>query len=253
MKNQADLLKADERIDQLYSNDVRLIQSPSCFAFSLDAVLLADFVRPNRRRQLRIVDLCAGNAAVGLFLHNKLGGQFTEVELQTRIADMARRSIALNGLTDRYRVLNLDIADVFSAIPKDSADIVLCNPPYFPVTEKSQKNPNQYLAIARHELKTNLAMVAQQMSGLLKMNGHGYLVHRPDRLTEILAVLQQQRLVPKRLRFIYPKPGRDANMVLIEAIKDGKPGGLKVVPPLIVNDEAGNYRPEVRKLLYGKD
>lgn len=252
MKNQANLLKDDERIDQLYSNDVQLIQSPSCFAFSLDAVLLADFVRPNHRHRLRTVDLCAGNAAVGLFLHDKLGGQFTEVELQTRIADMAQRSIELNGLTERYRVLNLDIADVFSAIPKDSADVVLCNPPYFPVTAKSQKNPNQHLAIARHELKTNLATVARQMSGLLKMNGHGYLVHRPDRLTEILMALQQNRLVPKRLRLIYPKPGRDANMVLIEVIKDGKAGGLKVIPPLIVNDTAGNYQPEVRKLLYGE-
>ena len=124
MKNQANLLKDDERIDQLYSNDVRLIQSPSCFAFSLDAVLLADFVRPNQRQRLRTVDLCAGNAAIGLFLHDKLGGQFTEVELQPRIADMARRSIELNGLAERYQVLNLDIADVFSVIPKDSADVV---------------------------------------------------------------------------------------------------------------------------------
>lgn len=253
MKNQTDLLKADERIDQLYSQDVQLIQSPSCFAFSLDAVLLADFVRPNLRHKLRVVDLCAGNAAVGLFLHGKLGGQFVEIELQERIADMARRSIELNGLADRYQVLNIDIADVFSFIPKDSADVVLCNPPYFPVTAKSQKNPNQYLAIARHELKTNLTMVARQMSGLLKMNGHGYLVHRPDRLAEIMAVLGQNRLVAKRVRFIYPKPNRDANMVLIEVIKDGKPGGLKVVPPLTVSDADGNYRSEVRKLLYGNE
>lgn len=246
-------LKDDERIDQLYSQDVQIIQSPSCFAFSLDAVLLADFVRPNHRHRLQTVDLCAGNAAIGLFLHNKLAGHFTEVELQGRIADMAQRSIELNGLTDRYQVLNMDIADVFTAIPKDSADVVLCNPPYFPVTAKSQKNPNQYLAIARHEIKTNLAIVARQMSGLLKMNGHGYLVHRPDRLSEILTTLEQNRLVAKRLRFIYPKPDRDANMVLIEVIKDGKPGGQKVVPPLVVSDEKGNYQSEVRKLLYGNE
>ena len=246
-------LKADERIDQLYSQDVQIIQSPSCFAFSLDAVLLADFVRANHRHRLQTVDLCAGNGAVGLFLHDKLGGQFKEVELQERIADMAQRSIELNGLTDRYQVLNMNINDVFTVIPKDSADVVLCNPPYFPVTPQSQKNPNQYLAIARHEIKTNLAMVAHQMSGLLKMNGHGYLVHRPDRISEILRTLEENRLVPKRLRFIYPKPDRDANMVLIEVIKDGNPGGQKVIPPLIVSDDQGNYRSEVRKLLYGDE
>ncbi|MDO4903543.1 MAG: tRNA1(Val) (adenine(37)-N6)-methyltransferase [Limosilactobacillus sp.] len=251
MEKHAVKLKDDERIDQLYSQDVQIIQSPSCFAFSLDAVLLADFVRPNYREKLQIVDLCAGNGAVGLFLHNKLGGHFTEVELQERIADMAQRTIELNDLTDRYRVLNIDIADVFDHIKKDSADVVLCNPPYFPVTEKSQKNPNQHLAIARHEIRTNIEMVAEQMSGLLKMNGHGYLVHRPDRVSEILSTLENHRLVPKRIRFIYPKPDRDANIMLIEVIKDGKPGGQKIVPSLIVNDDQGNYLPEVRKLLYG--
>lgn len=245
------LLKNDERIDQLYSQDIQIIQSPTCFAFSLDAVLLADFVRENHRHKLTTVDLCAGNGAIGLFLHQKLGGHFVEVELQSRIADMAQRSIKLNDLTDRYQVLNMDIADVFNQIPKDSADVVLCNPPYFPVSKQSQKNPNHYLALARHEIATNLTMVAKQMSGLLKMNGHGYLVHRPDRLTEILTTLQNYRLVPKRIRFIYPKPNRDANIVLIEVIKDGNPGGVKVVPPLIVNDLEGNYCPEVQALLYG--
>ena len=245
MMEPTSLLKDDERIDQLYSQDVQIIQSPSCFAFSLDAVLLADFVRPNHRHKLRTVDLCAGNGAIGLFLHKKLGGTFTEVELQPRIADMAKRNVELNGLTDRYRVLNMDIAD-------DSADVVLCNPPYFPVTAQSQKNPNRYLAIARHEIATNLETVAEQMSGLLKMNGHGYLVHRPDRLTEILTTMQEHRLVPKRIRFIHPKPGRDANMLLLEVIKDGKPGGLKVVPPLVVSGDDGHYLPEVQELLYGQ-
>lgn len=248
----ASLLKNDERIDQLYSQNVQIIQSPSCFAFSLDAVLLAAFVRPNHRHKLKTVDLCAGNGAIGLFLHQKLGGTFTEVELQPRIADMARRSVILNHLEDRYRVLNIDIADVFSAVPKDSADVVLCNPPYFPVTARSKKNPNRYLAIARHELTTNLETVVKQMSGLLKMNGHGYLVHRPDRLTEILTTLQAHRLVPKRLRFIHPKPARDANMLLLEVIKDGKPGGMKVVPPLVVSGTDGQYLPEVQELLYGR-
>ena len=104
------LLKTDERIDQLYSQDVQIIQNPHCFAFSLDAVLLADFVRPNKKRQAKIVDLCAGNGAIGLFLHNKLGGHFTEVELQKPIANMAERTIKLNHLEERYDVLNMAVS-----------------------------------------------------------------------------------------------------------------------------------------------
>ena len=247
-----EILKDNERIDQLYSSDIQIIQNPNCFAFSLDAVLLADFVRPNHRHKLKTVDLCAGNGAIGLFLHQKIGGNFWEVELQSQIADMATRSIKLNHLEDRYTVLNMDLKDVNKTIPKDFADIVLCNPPYFPVTPASQTNPNRTLALARHEIATNLAEVVTQMSGLLKMNGRGYLVHRPDRLAEILQELTTHRLAPKRIRFIFPKEDRDANIVLIEAIKDGRPGGVKIVPPLIVNDETGNYGPEVRRMLYGK-
>lgn len=247
-----EILKDNERIDQLYSSDVQIIQNPNCFAFSLDAVLLADFVRPNHRHKLKTVDLCAGNGAIGLFLHQKVGGHFWEVELQPQIADMATRSIKLNHLEDRYTVLNMDLKDVNKTIPKDFADIVLCNPPYFTVKPASQTNPNRTLAIARHEITTNLAEVVTQMSGLLKMNGRGYLVHRPDRLAEILQELTTHRLAPKRIRFIFPKEGRNANIVLIEAIKDGRPGGIKIVPPLVVNEETGSYGPEVRRMLYGK-
>lgn len=248
----SEILKEGERIDQLYSQDVRIIQNPNCFAFSLDAVLLADFVKKNKKKQAQIIDLCAGNGAIGIFLHNKLAGHFTEVELQTQIADMAKRTIELNHLTERYDVLNMDIKDIYERIPKDSADIVLCNPPYFPNNENSQKNPNRALAIARHEIKTNLAMVVEKMSGLLKMNGRAYLVHRPDRLAEILTELTNNRLAPKRIRFIHPKADREANIVLIEAIKDGGQGGIRVVPPLIVSQSNGEYGTEVQRLLYGE-
>ncbi len=245
------LLKENERIDQLSAQGIRIIQSPEVFAFSLDAVLLADFVRPNKKPRLKTVDLCAGNGAVGLFLNRKLGGKIVEVELQERLADMARRSVALNGLADRYRVLTLDVKEVYHQLKKDQYDVVTCNPPYFASRPTSAKNPNPYLALARHELTIDLAGVVEKMSGLLKMTGKAYLVHRPDRLTEILATLAANRLEPKRMRLIYPKPGREANMVLIEAIKDGKPGGLRVVPPLVVADERGNYRPEVVAMLHG--
>lgn len=245
-------LKAGERIDQLYSQDVRIIQSPEVFSFSLDAVLLADFVMPSQKSANQIIDLCAGNGAISLFLHAKLAGHFTQVELQPRLADMAKRSVALNQLEQRYTVLNLDIKDIFTNLTKDSADIVVCNPPYFTDLPNSKKNPNQYLAIARHELTINLGGVLTAMSGLLKMNGRGYLVHRPDRLAEILQQATKYRLMPKRIRFIYPKPDREANMVLIEFIKDGRPGGIRIVPPLVVSTDENEYTQEAQAMLYGK-
>lgn len=244
------LLKPGERIDQLSSQGVQIIQSSDVFAFSLDAVLLADFVHPNKRHRLRTIDICAGNGAIGLFLNRKLNGQITEVELQPRLADMAKRSVELNGLQERYHVITADVKYVFEHVPKDHFDIVTCNPPYFKSLPTSQKNPNRYLAIARHELTVDLPTVAAQMSGLLKMNGKGYLVHRPERLAEIIQVLQEHRLIVKRMRFAYPKPGRPANIVMIETIKDGKPGGLIVEPPLIVGDEGGSYTPEVQAMLH---
>lgn len=246
-------LKAGERIDQLYSQDVQIIQSPEVFAFSLDAVLLADFAKLPSRQSSQTVDLCAGNGAVGLFMSHKTRGQIAEVEIQPRLADMARRSVQLNALTSQMTVYEGDLAQVNQWIPKDSADVVTCNPPYFADLPDSQKNPNSYLAIARHEIKTDLATVVATTSGLLKMNGKSYFVHRPDRLLQLLDLMAANRLAPKRIRLVHPKPGKEANMVLVEAIKDGKPGGLRFLDPLTVYDQAGDYTPEVKALLYGTD
>lgn len=244
-------LRPGERIDQLYSQEIQIIQSPEVFAFSLDAVLLAAFAKVPKRSGSLTVDLCAGNGAVGLFMSPRTRGQIAEVELQPRLADMAQRSVALNHLTQRMPVYQGDLANVNQWIPKDSVDVVTCNPPYFADLPDSQKNPNPYLAIARHEITTTLTTVVAVTSGLLKMNGKAYFVHRPDRLLELLQVMQAHRLAPKRIRLVYPKPGKEANMVLVEAIKDGKPGGQRFLAPLTVYDTTGKYGTEVRRLLYG--
>lgn len=246
-------LLPDERIDQLYGADIKIIQSKTVFSFSLDAVLLADFANPDRTRRGLTVDLCAGNGAVGLFFSPKTKGPIKMVEIQPRLADMARRSVSLNGLTTRAEVLTMDLKDVTTVIRPDSAAIVTCNPPYFVDAPTSQKNPNEHYAIARHELTTTLADVINAASGLLKMTGHAYFVFRPDRFLEMMTLLQAARLAPKRLQFVYPKPGREANMFLVDAIKDGKTNGLKVLPPLTVADNEGNYVGHVRELLYGNE
>ncbi|WP_102115870.1 tRNA1(Val) (adenine(37)-N6)-methyltransferase [Lactiplantibacillus plantarum] len=245
-------LHADERIDQLYSQDIQIIQSSQVFAFSLDAVLLGDFAQVAKGVKSQIVDLCAGNGAVGLFASAKTQGHITAVEIQPRLADMAQRSVVLNDLTQQMTVLNEDLLEITRQLPKDSVDTVLCNPPYFKDRPQSVKNPNPHLAIARHELSANLDQILAVTSDLLKMNGKAYFVHRPERLDDLFSTMATNRLSPKRIRFVHPKAQREANMVLIEMIKDGKRNGVRIMPPLVVYRDDGEYREEVHTLLYGK-
>ncbi|WP_278851617.1 tRNA1(Val) (adenine(37)-N6)-methyltransferase [Ligilactobacillus aviarius] len=245
-------LYENERVDSLLAENLQIIQSADVFSFSLDAVLLADFVKSVSRPDRKAVDLCAGNGAVGLFISKKFAGRIDQVEIQSRLADMNQRSLELNGLTDRIKVYNRDLKDAFSFLEKDSYDVVTCNPPYFKTLPQSKKNPNQYLALARHEIAVTLEDTVKVTSGLLKTGGKAYYVHRPDRLIEILETMQAHRLAPKRIKLIYPKQGRDANMVLIEAIKDGKSDGLKFLPPVITYTDQNEYTPTIKEILYGK-
>ena len=245
-------LYENERVDSLLAENLQIIQSADVFSFSLDAVLLADFVKSVSRPDRKAVDLCAGNGAVGLFISKKFAGRIDQVEIQSRLADMNQRSLELNGLTDRIKVYNRDLKDAFSFLEKDSYDVVTCNPPYFKTLPQSKKNPNQDLALARHEIAVTLEDTVKVTSGLLKTGGKAYYVHRPDRLIEILDTMQAHRLAPKRIKLIYPKQGRDANMVLIEAIKDGKSDGLKFLPPVITYTDQNEYTPTVKEILYGK-
>jgi len=244
-------LHPDERIDQLYSKEIQIIQSATVFSFSLDAVLLGAFATVPQAAKTKTVDLCAGNGAVGLFASAQTRGSIVEVEIQPRLADMAQRSIQLNDLTARMSVLNQDLLTVTATIPKDSVDVVLCNPPYFKDQPTSQKNPNPHLAIARHEISANLDQILAVTSDLLKMNGKAYFVHRPERLDDLFTAMRAHRLAPKRLRFVHPKADREANMVLIEMIKDGRPNGVRIMPPVVVYQADGTYGEEVHQLLYG--
>lgn len=235
-----------ERIDRL--GKIQIIQSSEVFAFSLDAVVLAHFAQLKPRS--RVVDLAAGNGAVGLFVAPHTTGQVTLVELQPRLADMARRSVTLNGFTN-VDVLTHDLNTVDQVLPKDSVDVVTCNPPYFPVTPQAIQNPNRHLALARHELTTDFAQVASTTASLLKYQGKAYFVHRPDRLPELLHTLVAADLAPKHLQFVQPRGDREANMVLIEAIRAGKPGGVRILPPIVVYGADGAYTPEVEAMLHG--
>ncbi|MEO2518512.1 tRNA1(Val) (adenine(37)-N6)-methyltransferase, partial [Enterococcus avium] len=169
------MLRNGERIDQLYAEDIQIIQSSEVFSFSIDAVLLANFARVPKRG--KIIDLCAGNGAIGLFLSRKTTALIDQIELQPRLADMGKRSILLNQLENQMTMHELDLKKTFDVFKADSADLVVCNPPYFKELPTSQKNPNPHLAIARHEIHATLEDVVSVTAKLLKMNGRFAMVH----------------------------------------------------------------------------
>jgi tRNA1(Val) A37 N6-methylase TrmN6 len=241
----------DERLDHLLGENLRIIQSPSVFAFSLDTVLLAKFVYvPIQKGNL--LDLCTGNGVIPLLLSKRTKGNITGVEIQERIYSMAKRSINYNKLDHQINMIHGDIKDMPHILGHGKYDIVTCNPPYFPTPNQDEINTNEHLAIARHEIYCTLEDVIRVSSQLVKQGGKVAFVHRPGRLLDIVTLMRKYRIEPKRVQFVYPKVGKEANTLLIEGIKDGKPD-LKILPPLIVYNEANEYTKELQTILYGKE
>lgn len=245
------ILKEGERIDQLFSTDVKIIQNREVFSYSIDSVLLSRF--PEIPSRGLIVDICSGNGAVGLFASTRTKAPIIEVEIQERLADMAERSIHLNHLEDQVQMIHDDLKNLLNHVPRTGVDLILCNPPYFKVSETSKKNVSEYYLLARHEITTNLEEICDIARHALKSNGRLAMVHRPDRFLDIIDTMRQYNLAPKRIQFVYPKMGKDANMLLIEAIKDGSTDGLKILPPLFVHKENGEYTDDIFEIYYGKN
>lgn len=245
-------LKDDERLDYLLAEELRIIQSPSVFSFSLDAVLLARFASVPKTRG-SIVDLCAGNGVVPLLMSACSQVPITGVEIQERLHNMAVRSVQYNKLDAQINMICADLKQAPAILGKEKHTLVTCNPPYFSTQSKAEINPNPHFAIARHEIMCTLEDCIQSASALLKQGGKAAFVHRPGRLLDIVTLMRQYRLEPKRIQFVYPKAEKkDANTVLVEGIKDGAPD-LKILPPLIVYKEDGEYTDEVKELLYGTE
>ncbi len=244
-------LRGDERLDYLLAEDLRIIQSPSVFAFSLDAVLLAKFINVPFQKG-KIVDLCSGNGIIPLLLSTRTKASIEGVEIQERLYDMACRSVGYNQLSEQIKMIHGDLKDIAKTIGYSKYDVVTCNPPYFPTPSHEEINKNEHYAIARHEIMCTLEDVVRVSSQLLRQGGKAAFVHRPGRLMDILSLMRQYRIEPKRLQFVYPKTVKEANTILIEGIKDGSPD-LKVLPPLVVYNEQNEYNPEIRRILYGDE
>ncbi|HEO3866466.1 TPA: tRNA1(Val) (adenine(37)-N6)-methyltransferase [Streptococcus agalactiae] len=245
------ILKENERIDQLFSTDVKIIQNKEVFSYSIDSVLLSRF--PKLPSRGLIVDLCSGNGAVGLFASTKTNATIIEIELQESLADMAKRSIKLNKLEKQVTMINDDLKNLLDHVQRSNVDLMICNPPYFKASETSKKNLSPHYLLARHEITTNLREICQIAQHALKTKGRIAMVHRPDRFLEIIDTMRQFNLAPKRIQFVYPKLGKDANMLLIEAIKDGSTEGMKILPPLVVHQDNGDYTETIFDIYFGEN
>lgn len=243
------MIKGDERLDFLFTDQsMRIIQSSTVFSYSIDAILLANFASVPLKCG-RIIDLCTGNGVIPLLLSKWSKANITGVEIQAKLYDMASRSVELNEKNEQIKLIHGDIKTMPDHFGNNKFDLVTVNPPYFKTTNKEQHNANEYLTIARHEVYCTLEDVVKACSRLARSGGKVAMVHRPDRLIEIITLMQSYKIEPKRIRFVFPKQGKEANILLIEAVRDGKPG-VKILPPLYVFDAKGNYTEELHQIIY---
>lgn len=236
------LLKPGERIDDLQRNGYRIIQDPGRFCFGMDAVLLAGFADKAAGREL--LDIGTGTGILPLLLEARTQiPHLIGLEIQEESADMARRSVKLNGLEEKIEIITGDIREADRLFQAASFDVITCNPPYM-IGSHGLQNAERAKTIARHEVCCTFRDIAEKTAKLLKPGGHFYLVHRPFRLSEILVTLGACGLEPKRMQLVYPYVDKEPNMVLIEAVRGANPR-MTVEKPLIVFKSPGEYTPEI--------
>jgi tRNA1(Val) A37 N6-methylase TrmN6 len=225
-----------ERIDDLLTDTgLTIIQSRDVFSFSLDAVLLSRFATLPKRG--RIADLCSGNGVIPILMSAKTDARMDAIEIQPRLADMAMRSVAMNGLQEQITVIRDDLREYAKSAGNGIYDVITVNPPYMPVSAGDQ-NVNEHYAIARHEIHCTIEDIASACCRLLRPGGKLFMVHRPSRLLDIVETMRRWKLEPKRIQFVHPNAKSEANMILIEATRDGKPD-IRLLPPIMVYNDEG--------------
>ena len=235
-------------INDLLDFNKKIVQDTDYFNFSLDSVLLVNFC--DIRKNYKILDICSGNCPIPLMLESKVNNKIYACEIQKEIYELGQESIKINNLEDKIDLLNMDAKELTKKFETDTFDLITCNPPYFKSNEKSIKNDNDIKSNARHELLINLEDIFKISRKLLKNDGKLVMVHRTERLDEIIELSKKYNLNIKRIQFIYPKENEESNMIIIEAHKNGKEG-LKVLPPIIVHDSNGNYKKEIEEMFRG--
>lgn len=235
-------LRPGERLDDLHRNGYKIIQNENKFCFGMDAVLLSGFA--NVKEGETVLDMGTGTGIIPILLAGKTKGKhFTGLEIQSASAEMAKRSVRYNHLDDRISIIEGDIREAGKLFEPASFDVITSNPPYM-TGQHGLVNPDIEKAVARHEIYCTLEDVISRTAKLLRVGGRFYLVHRPFRLAEIIHMLVEYRLEPKRMKLVYPFVDREPNMVLIEAVRGGK-SRITVEKPLIVYQEPGVYTDEI--------
>lgn len=235
----------DERIDDLQYKELKLIQKKDGFCFGVDAVLLANFA--DIRRNDRVLDMGTGTGIIAVLIAAKTAAaSVTGLEIQPEMSEMAGRSVRLNGLEDRLDIVCGDIKNALQLFGPSKFDAVVTNPPYMN-SGGGLLNPSDTKAVSRHELLCTLEDVISTSSKLLAPGGRFAMVHRPDRLADIIFLMRSYGMEPKYLRFVHPSPYKKPNLVLVRGIRGGKPQ-LKVLEPLYVYDETGVYSREINKI-----
>lgn len=227
-------------------NNLKIYQNDDWFKFSLESVLLPNFVTINPNTK-NILDLCTGNAPIPLILTTRTKAKIIGVEIQKDIYDLAIKTININKLANQIQIINEDILNIKKLYESDYFDIITVNPPYFKVKENSIKNQDIHKTIARHEYKITIEDIIKISKKLLKNNGRLALVHRTERFFEIIDLLKNNNLIPKKIQFIYPKVNSESNLFMIEAVKNGK-DGVTFLSPLYVHNEDGTYKEEILKV-----
>lgn len=239
-------LKENERIDDLEFKDLKIIQNKNNFCFGMDSVLLSDFAK-EIKKESKIIDLGTGTGILPILLCGKTENtKIVGIEIQEDVAEMASRSVVLNNLQSRIKIICDNIKNLKEKYDMGSFDAVVTNPPYKKQgTGKINENDNKL--ISRHEITANLEDFILISSYLLKDQGSLYMVHRPERLVDILVILRNYKLEPKVLKLVYPQQEKEPNLILIKAVKNARPF-LKIEKPLYVYDKKGNYTEEILKI-----
>ncbi len=222
-------------LNDIVDSNLKIYQDTDYFKFSLESVLLPKFVDVNLRCK-KILDLCTGNAPIPLLLSEKTKAKIYGVELQKEIYDLAIESVKFNHKEEQIQIINADVKDLKDYFDGDTFDLITVNPPYFKIYKDSLKNKNHIKSLARHEDTLTLEELLKITLYLLKDNGSFYMVHRTERLEEVLTLLKKYRLIPKELQFIYPYNGKESKLFMIKASKNGRVG-LKVLDAIYVNQE----------------
>ena len=226
-------------------DNMYIIQDTDMFNFSLDSVLLPNFVTINKKTK-KILDIGSGNAPIPLILSTLTDAQIMAVEIQKDVYELGKESIKINKLENRIDFINADINELYKEIDTETFDVITCNPPYFKVNEFSNLNDSEYKTIARHEIKLDLEKLFKIAKKLLKNKGNIAIVHRPERLSDIVSEMKKNNIEPKRIQFVYPSINSEANILLIEGTKNGN-HGVKILPPLISHKQNGEYTEQVKQ------